>query len=101
MYKRQRLDTFCKQHNVTPDFIHIDVEGAEYKVFQNMGEYKPKCIWAEVGVFNCYDTNTSFTEFNQLMTELGYHMVYGPPSGPDALYCLNDFKITEYIPTTQ
>jgi FkbM family methyltransferase len=93
-----RLETFCKEHNVTPDFIHIDVEGAELKVFQNIGQYKPKCIWAEVGVFGCYESNTSFDEFNQLMTDIGYYMVYGPPNGPDALYCQNDFEITPYIP---
>lgn len=96
-----RLETFCKEHNVTPDFIHIDVEGAELKVFQNIGEYKPKCIWAEVGEFSCYESNTSFEEFNQLMIDMGYYMVYGPPNGPDALYCLNDFQITSYIPITQ
>lgn len=97
-----RLETFCKEHNITPDFIHIDVEGAELKVFQNIGEYKPKCIWAEVGVFNCYDSNTSLKEFNQLMKNMGYYMVYGPPeNNADALYCLTDFKITPYISITQ
>jgi FkbM family methyltransferase len=94
-----RLETFCKEHNITPDFIHIDVEGAELKVFQNIGEYKPKCIWAEIGAFQCYDSNTSVYEFNQLMTNMGYYMVYGPPdNNSDALYCLSDFKITPYIP---
>ena len=96
-----RLETFCKEHNVIPDFIHIDVEGAELKVFQNIGKYKPNCIWAEVGGFNCYDSNTSYEEFNQLMTDMGYYMVYGPPNVADALYCLTDFKITPYIPITQ
>ena len=97
-----RLETFCKEHNVTPDFIHIDVEGAELKVFQHIGQYKPKCIWAEVGVFNCYESNTSEQEFNQLMIDMSYYMVYGPPEGnSDALYCLTDFKITPYIPIPQ
>jgi len=97
-----RLETFCKEHNVTPDFIHIDVEGAELKVFQNIGQYKPKCIWAEIGAFQCYDSNTSFEEFNQLMSDMGYYMVYGPPdNSADALYCQNDFEITTYIPITQ
>ena len=27
-----KLATFCDTHNVTPDIIHIDVQGAEYKV---------------------------------------------------------------------
>ena len=96
-----RLETFCKEFNVTPDFIHIDVEGAEVKVFQNIGLYKPKCVWAEIGAFECYDTNTSFSAFNLLMTDMGYYMAYVPQDKNDALYCLTDFKITPYIPKTQ
>lgn len=93
-----RLETFCKEHNITPDFIHIDVEGAELKVFQNIGQYKPKCIWAEICAFGCYDTKISSDDFDSLLSNLGYYKVY--QSNADALYCLNDFKITTYTPIT-
>lgn len=91
-----RLETFCKEHNITPDFIHIDVEGAELKVFQNIGEYKPKCIWAETCAFGCYDTNITSDDLDSLLSELGYYKVYQGIS--DTLYCLTAFEITPYIP---
>jgi len=92
-----RLETFCKEHNVTPDFIHIDAEGAEFKIFQNIGEYKPKCVWSEICGFIAYDTHTSFDDFDLLMTTLGYYKVYSDNS--DALYCQLGFEITPYTPT--
>lgn len=91
-----RLETFCKEHNITPDFIHIDVEGAELKVFQNIGEYKPKCIWAETCAFGCYDTNITIDDLDSLLSELGYYKVY--QSNADTLYCQTAFEITPYIP---
>ncbi len=91
-----RLETFCEENNITPDFIHIDVEGAELKVFQNIGKYKPKCIWAEVCAFDCYDTNTTEAGFDSLMTNLGYYKVYSDYA--DALYCQLGFEITPYTP---
>ena len=91
-----RLETFCKEHNITPDFIHIDVEGAELKVFQNIGEYKPKCIWAETCAFGCYDTNITIDDLDSLLSELGYYKVY--QGNADTLYCQTAFEITPYIP---
>jgi FkbM family methyltransferase len=97
LVKSIKLETFCKEFNITPDFIHIDVEGAEFKVFKNMGEYKPKCIWAEVGAFKHYDTKTNFEEFNSYLESIGYYLVFIDSNNPnDALYCLNEFKITNY-----
>ena len=90
-----RLETFCKEHNVTPDFIHIDVEGAEVKVLANMGKHKPKCIWAETCAFVCYDTNTSSIVLDYMLHTLGYYKVYS--NGMDTLYCQRDFVITPYI----
>jgi FkbM family methyltransferase len=89
-----RLDTFCNKHTVYPDVIHIDVEGAEYKVFQSIGEYRPKCIWAEVGAFGHYDTGVDFEQFNALMESLGYHMLFRTDN--DALYCLTSISTTTY-----
>lgn len=90
-----RLETFCKEHNITPDFIHIDVEGAEVKVLANMGNHKPKCIWAETCAFVCYDTNTSSIVLDYMLHKLGYYKVYS--NGMDTLYCQRDFVITPYI----
>ena len=91
-----RLDTFCDAHNVTPDFIHIDVQGAEYKVLSNMGKYRPWAIWAEVNEFeHCYDTNTTHTAFSQMLNEFGYIKMYS--NNIDELYVLSNFKVTPYV----
>ena len=95
--KSIKLETFCNQFNVTPDFIHMDVEGAELKALQNMGKHKPKCIWAEICAFNHYDTNTSFDELDGYLKSIGYYLVcIEETQTNDALYCLNEFKITNY-----
>ena len=92
--KAIRLESFCKRFNVIPDFVHIDVEGAELKVFQNVGECKPKCVWAEVVVFEHYLTGTNRSEFDQLMTDIGYNKIFD--GSRDSLYCLADYKVTNY-----
>lgn len=90
-----RLETFCDIHTVTPDFIHMDVQGAEYKVLSNMGNYRPWAIWAEVNEFeNCYETNTTHLAFSQLLNDLGYTKIYG--NNIDELYVLNNLPITPY-----
>ena len=94
LVKSIRLETFCNDNNIFPDFIHIDVEGAEFKVLQNMGKYKPKCIWTEISGFGHYKTETNFEQFNSYLESIGYYLVC--VDGADALYCLKDFKITEY-----
>ena len=72
-----RIDTFCNTHNVTPDFIHIDVQGAELKVLSNLGKYRPKAIWTEVNEFeNCYETNTTHLAFKQMLNEFGFYMSF-------------------------
>lgn len=92
--KAIRLETFCNKLNIVPDFVHIDVEGAEYKVFQNIGNYRPKCVWAEVNTFNHYDTKTSREEFDNLMFSLNYNKIFD--SFRDSLYCQNNYAVTPY-----
>ena len=89
-----RLETFCDKLNVTPDFIHIDVEGAEYKVFENIGKHKPKCVWSEVNTFEHYTTGTSRQKYDELMYSLGYEKIFD--SERDSLYKLKEFDVTPY-----
>lgn len=93
--KSIRLETFCKENKVIPDFIHIDAEGSELKIVQNMGVYKPICIWAETNTFEHYATGTTKEEFNTYMQSIGYHSLY---DSYDTLYCQNGFEFTPYIP---
>jgi FkbM family methyltransferase len=91
-----RLDTFCNKHNICPDVIHIDAEGAEFKVFQAIGDYKPKCVWAEICAFGHYLTGVDYEQFNALMESIGYKIIFKTDN--DALYCLNNIITTPYEP---
>jgi FkbM family methyltransferase len=90
-----RLDTFCKKHNVHPDFIHIDAQGAEFAIFSAIGEYKPKFIWTEISEFHNYKTGVNYQNFYDLMLELGYRKLI--QDGPDELYVLNKYQVTDYV----
>lgn len=89
-----RLDSFCKNFNLSPDFVHIDVQGAEQKVFSALGDHKPKCIWAEISAFSQYDCGTSEKEFYKFMDSIGYVKVC--QVGGDALFRYKDFIVTTY-----
>jgi FkbM family methyltransferase len=93
------LDTFCLTENVNPDFVHIDVQGAEYKVFSKLGDIRPSVIWAEISEFHMYKTGTTYTEFKRLMESLNYTEQY--KDNYDALYVLNGINVTEYIPVSK
>lgn len=92
------LATFCKQHNVYPDFIHIDIQGAEHAAFSNIGEYRPKIIWTEVSEFTHYDTGITYNDFYQLLTGMGYKKII--KDGPDELYVLEKNTISDYVSNT-
>lgn len=88
------LESFCDLTKTSPDFIHIDVQGAEYKVFRNAGAVRPKIIWAEISEFHMYKTGTTYPEFKALMESLNYTERY--KDNCDALYVLNGTNVTEY-----
>lgn len=87
------LEKFCLTYSC-PDFIHIDVQGAEYKVFSRLGPCRPKAIWTEVCEFHRYNTGVTYEDFFRLMQEIGYKKHY--IDGPDELFVLEDFYCTEY-----
>lgn len=82
------LNDFCDTHDVVPDFIHIDAQGAEYSIFKDMS-IRPSAIWTEISAFNIYDTKTSYQEFNDMMLSYGYKQEYS--DNHDALYVLENF----------
>ena len=88
------LDTFCSVHNVSPDFIHIDVQGAEHKVFSAIGPARPSIVWAEISEFHMYNTGTTYEGFRALMESLGYAERF--KDSCDALYVLNSISVTDY-----
>lgn len=87
------LDEFCNEQNVIPNFIHIDAQGAEYSIFKNM-KIRPQVIWAEISAFHLYDTDTTYSEFNDMMISYGYEQKY--LDNNDTLYIRNDLNFTDY-----
>ena len=70
-----RLDTFIESNNLNNtiiDFIHIDAQGAEYKILSNMGDLRPDCIFAETCEYSIYDGAGSLDLLDNLMFSMGY-----------------------------
>lgn len=88
------LNQFCNEHNVVPNFIHIDAQGAEYNIFKNM-EIRPEAIWAEISEFHLYDTGVTYDDFNNMMLGYGYQQKY--LNNYDALYVLETANLSEYL----
>jgi FkbM family methyltransferase len=90
--KATTLNDFCIEHNLVPNFIHIDTEGAEYKIFANLNtNIRPNAIWSEI-------TEYRDNKFDQLLYSYGYLKVF--TNGTDALYTHNDSNLSVYYSLT-
>lgn len=71
------LNTFCEKHKIIPKLIHIDAQGAEFKIFKNMKEcYLPDIIWTEISSIQLYKTNITYNDFKKLMLQKEYKQIY-------------------------
>lgn len=87
------LTSFCDREGVAPDIIHIDAQGAEYNILNNLVA-KPRCIWTEISEFQRYNTEVSYYDFDKMLTKQGYQLLYR--NAHDALYVDSQTKFTEY-----
>ena len=87
------LNQFCREHEVFPDFIHIDAQGAEYIIFKDM-TVRPLAIWAEISEFHLYDTGVTYDMFNEMMLRYGYEQKY--LDSHDTLYVLDVANLSDY-----
>lgn len=74
----KRFDDFCSEIDVDQiDFLFMDVEGAEYKVVNSFGDFRPKLIFAETAHYKLksYDNDMNIDEFDNLMESLGYRII--------------------------
>ena len=68
-----RLDTFCELNNIPKiDYLHVDVQGAEHKVVNGLGNLRPPYIYAETCEYDTYDTGITLEIFDELMADKGY-----------------------------
>lgn len=88
------IKTFCQKNKILPDFMWIDAQGAEQKILSNMGNIRPKAIWAEISEFTRYVSGTTFDKFLNLMQDLGYVELYRAQH--DSLFGLKTEKFTTY-----
>ena len=88
------LDLYCKQHNIKPDFLKIDVEGNELKVFQGgvdtLKKYKPKIL---VEIEAKHVGQERVLETFEFLKAFGYHghIIHGLIRQP-----LADFRFDKY-----
>lgn len=69
----ETLDSYCNRHNIKPDFLKIDVEGNELKIFKGgleiLKKYKPKII---VEIEARHVGQEKVLETFKFMKDLGY-----------------------------
>lgn len=72
------IDDFLTQKKINPDFIKIDIEGAEWNALKGMKktlEYKNVTILVEIHVDNLRDNfNTNYKEIIELLIDCGYSL---------------------------
>ncbi len=73
-----RFDYFCDTHKIQKvDFVFMDVEGAEYKIIESLGKYRPRLIFCETAHYDTksFDNELNLEEFDSLMESYGYFIV--------------------------
>jgi len=89
------LDKFCEENNITPDFIKIDVEGAEFSVLQGaknvLKNFEP-IIALEI-LFKPFSEN--YKKSIEFLESLNYKMFAINDDG--SLKEINPNKITDYF----
>jgi N-acetyl-anhydromuramyl-L-alanine amidase AmpD len=96
MVKSITLETFCDEHNISPDFIHIDVEGSEFNVFKKLGNRRPKGIWIEMNGYENYENGRNIKgnfdyELDELLKSYGYELA--AENAADSLYLHKDVEL--------
>jgi len=87
------IDSICLEHQLVPNFIHIDAQGAEYKIFKDMVA-RPFAIWCEVSEFENYETGITEKDFHTMMFSKGYNLKH--TQDENVLYVLKNTNLTNY-----
>jgi FkbM family methyltransferase len=90
----ETLDSYCHRYNIKPDFLKIDVEGNELKIFKGgidtLKNYKPKII---VEIETLHVGQEKVLQTFQFMKSLGYrgYILHGLDRIP-----IKDFSFEKY-----
>ena len=69
------FENLCKVNGIsTIDFMHMDIEGAEYDVLCSIGSHRPKLIFMEM-LPNYFDNVQGIDGFEKLLKDLNYALV--------------------------
>ncbi len=74
----RRLDDFCRERGLAAvDYMHIDVQGAEWLVLQGARDILPatRCIWMEVAETELYEGQRARSEVEAFLTAQGFRPV--------------------------
>lgn len=72
-----RIDDFCRENNIVPELIKIDIEGAEYLALDGMRKTlkNTNCIvLVEIHKKQLVDSNVTNEMFAQLIEDIGYNI---------------------------
>lgn len=93
----ETLDSYCSRHNIEADFLKIDVEGNELKIFQSgietLKKYKPKIL---VEIEARHIGQEKVLETFNFMEELGYkgRFIYGIDRLPLSSFSFDKYQNT-------
>ncbi|MDD5571301.1 MAG: FkbM family methyltransferase [Bacteroidales bacterium] len=93
----ETLDSYCSRHNIKPDFLKIDVEGNELKIFlggvETLKKYKPKIL---VEIEARHVGQEKVLETFRFMESLGYkgNFIHGLNYMPISSFSFDKFQNT-------
>jgi len=81
------IKDFCIKYNIKQiDLIHADTQGNIIEVINGFGEFKPKMLFAEVGMHQKYHGADKFETTQAILEKINYNLIF--KKGWDALFVL-------------
>lgn len=77
-----RIDTFCKENNLVPDVIFMDVQESELEVLKSASSYlkKIKYIVTEASTKSTYKGGCDIVDINDFLVSEGFELISHPTS---------------------
>ncbi|MCS7469418.1 FkbM family methyltransferase [Stieleria sp. ICT_E10.1] len=94
------MDDFCERENVMPDFLHMDVQGAELDVLRGAEKSfgSIRAIWMEVSLTEVYAGQPLVEDVRQFMSGHGMFESVMLPEGPQADVLYVKKQLADLVP---